>query len=68
MKPTAYLEWSLNVDCPHCDVDIDLAGLEFDERYPIAKHIFTNNWDMLRDYKVECPHCKHEFEIKEVVY
>lgn len=66
--PTATLNWSLYVHCPHCDKSNDLAEPEHDTEHEIARHIFTNAWDKLNGHEVTCEHCGHEFTIEKVEY
>lgn len=63
---TAYLEWSLHVECPNCEETFDLVDQDHESR--IANRIFNNAWDKLEGYEVECPHCQHEFQIEKVEY
>lgn len=67
-KPVANLEWSLYVTCPKCDESNDLAESVHDTENDIANHIFTNAWDKLNGWEVECQHCGHEFQIEKVEY
>jgi len=65
----AFLDWSLDVDCPHCGENVDLVRLERDGGdNSIATRIFTNNWDALKGWDVECPNCKHDFTLDHVEY
>lgn len=66
--PIAYLEWSLNVECPKCKESNDLAHPEHDSEHSIAKHIFANDWDKLQGWEVTCLHCGHEFTIDSAQY
>lgn len=68
LKPTATLTWNLYVDCPQCGKSNDLAGGHHDTDHGIAKRIFTNAWDKLDGWEVECEHCGHEFQIERVEY
>ncbi len=67
-KSVAVLNWSLYVYCPHCDKPNDLADPEHDTEHDIARHIFTNAWDKLKDWDVECQHCGYEFQLEGVEY
>ena len=67
-KPTAFINWSLNVDCPKCEHDNDLADSIHDTEYSIAKHVFSNDWDKLDGWEVVCEKCNHEFNIDKVDY
>ena len=66
--PVATLYWSLDVDCPKCGNCNDLARSTHDGENEIAKHIFTNDWDKLKGWEVECDHCAHRFTIDKVEY
>ena len=68
-KTIAFLDWSLDVDCPNCNETVDLVRLEADAGdNSISGRIFTNNWDALKGWDVECPHCKRDFKIDRVEY
>jgi uncharacterized protein YbaR (Trm112 family) len=60
------LYFSLNIECPHCQSDIDLAENEDDGEY--STPIFTNKWNDLKGELVCCPKCEKEFSIDEVEY
>lgn len=69
MNPTALLDWSLDIECPHCKKGIDLVQYDsVSGDYGIAKKIFTNNWQDLEGWKIECPNCEKEFELAGVEY
>lgn len=69
MKAVAFLDWSLEVECPKCKLDIDLVQYEADHgENDIANRIFNNRWDDLIGYDIECPHCRHDFKIEKVEY
>lgn len=66
---TAYLDWSLDIECPHCKEDVDLVKYESDSGdNSIAGLIFTNRWSELEGWDVECPHCHNDFKIEKVEY
>lgn len=67
-KPTALLDWGLYVDCPKCSRSNNLASSLHDGEYTIARHIFHNDWDKLRNWEVTCEGCEHEFKIERVEY
>lgn len=68
-KAIAFLDWSLDVDCPHCEKIVDLVKLEGDAGDNSFSHrIFTNNWDDLKDWDIECPHCLNDFKLDHVEY
>jgi len=64
----ANLDWSLAVDCPNCEVNIDLVKYDSNNDYLIANRIFKNEWDKLAGYEITCPHCAHEFKLDNVEY
>jgi hypothetical protein len=66
--PIAQLDWSLNIECPACSVDNDLAAGDHDTENDIARHIFSNQWDSLKDWEVTCEICGHEFTIEKIEY
>ena len=63
---TAYLDWSLEVECPACHEEFDLA--KDDDDNVVANAIFNNNWEALEGYEAICPECFHEFLLTEVVH
>jgi len=66
---TAFLDWSLDVECPHCKEEVDLVKYESDSGdNDIALRIFGNRWDDLAGYDIECPHCHNDFQIDKVEY
>jgi phage terminase large subunit GpA-like protein len=65
---TARLDWSLYVTCPKCDESNDLNSGDHDCENQIARRIFTNEWDKLKDWEVTCEHCGHEFKLAGVEY
>lgn len=67
-KPTAFLDWGLRVECPKCNLVNDLSNSLHDGEHSIARYIFSNAWDKLRDWEVTCEGCEHEFKIERVEY
>lgn len=63
----AVLYLSLNVECPKCKQDIDLASVERNEEGQYSRVIFNNRLDELEGEEVECS-CGNIFKIKEVEY
>lgn len=63
---TAYLEYSVNVECPKCEESTDLV--DNDDDHIVSRAIFSNNWDALKGHEVTCEHCGHEFKIEKVEY
>jgi len=63
-KVVASLFWELEVTCPGCNKNINLANYDSDGFF--SKFIFNNNWQGLTGELVECPFCDVEFEIGEV--
>jgi hypothetical protein len=66
-RVNAVLDWSLNVECPKCKQDIDLAKVERNEDGQYSRAIFNNKWHDLEGEEVECS-CGNIFKIKEVEY
>jgi hypothetical protein len=64
----AWLDWSLTATCPHCLFENDLVEYDCYGDYEIAKKIFSNNWDALKNYEIECQNCEQEFLIDKVEY
>lgn len=66
--PTARLDWSLRVDCPHCNERFDVVDFDSENDNVIATKIFNNQWDDVAGCEVTCPKCEHEFAIGKVEY
>lgn len=66
MVNTAYLSWSVDVDCPKCGESNDLSKSDDDK--VVANAIFHNNWDALKGFEVICESCKHAFILDAVEY
>lgn len=65
----AYIDWSLDIECPHCEENVDLVQYESDTGdNSIAGRIFTNQWDKLNGMIIECPYCRKDFTIDKVEY
>lgn len=67
-KPKAYLQFSIDVDCPECEESFDLCDDKNDYDQRITDQIFNNQWADLKGAEVTCTHCGYEFEIEEVTY
>lgn len=65
---TAYVDWALDVTCPSCDQNNNLADDCHDPEGEIAKHIFNNEWDDLNGHTVVCKWCGHVFKLDKVEY
>jgi len=65
-NPIAQMNWSMDIKCPKCKKNIDLADVDDDGVY--SEPIFNNRWDDLIDEGVCCPNCDHEFLIGGVEY
>ena len=65
-KAKAQLRWSLDITCPHCGYEFDLADHDVDGW--ISGPLFNNKWEDLKGEDVECPECTEEFQIEEVEY
>ena len=66
--PVASLDWSLHVSCPKCNHENNIAKSEHDTESRIAHYIFSNDWDKLNGWEVQCEQCQHEFKIEKVEY
>lgn len=66
MVNTAFLVWSLNVDCPKCGNENDISNNDDDQ--VVSNAIFHNNWDALKGYEVACCMCGHDFIMDEIEY
>ena len=68
-KAIAFIEYSINVDCPHCGEDIDLVDVESNSGdHDISHLVFTNEWDKLEGWDIDCPHCKQSFQLEKLEY
>jgi glutaredoxin len=68
-QATAFLEYSINVDCPHCENDVDLLDVESNAGdNSISARVFTSEWDQLKGWPIECPHCHTDFELARLEY
>lgn len=68
-QSVAYLGYSIDCDCPHCGENVDVVKCESDAGdNSISSRVFTNNWDALEGWPIECPHCNTEFEIERLEY
>ena len=67
-KPKAIMSWSLDVECPSCGENLDLADSPHDDDGEIAKSIFTYQWGELDNLEVWCDQCDSMFEIECVEY
>jgi hypothetical protein len=66
MSNTAYLDWSLNIDCPKCGNENDISAPDDDAI--VSNAIFHNNWDALKGFDVVCNMCGHDFVVDCVEY
>lgn len=64
----ALLDWSLYVDCPHCEESVDLVETDCDNDYSIANKVFSNKWDEVKGQTVTCPNCREQFELSGMEY
>lgn len=65
---TAYLDYSLDVECPSCEAIIDLTSEHHDGEYYLATKIFTNKWDEVKGFEITCEHCGYQFKLDGVEY
>lgn len=65
----AFIDYSLDIECPQCKQEIDLVEYESNsgENF-LSCQIFTSKWDDISGYLVECPHCHNDFQIDKVEY
>ena len=69
MMAIAFLDWQLEVECPHCKQEVDLVQYEADiGDNSISGRIFNNQWDDLKGLMIECPHCHNDFLLDRVEY
>ena len=69
MMAIAFLDWQLEVECPHCKQEVDLVQYEADiGDNSISGRIFNNQWDDLKGWMIECPHCHNDFLLDSVEY
>lgn len=64
----AQLDWSLEVECPNCKTDLNLADGDYDSEGDISSAIFTNRWDRLNGFEICCEKCSHDFLLDSVEY
>lgn len=62
----AYVDWSLDVECPNCKENVELS--KQDDENSIARKLFSNQWDKIVGWEATCPYCKHEFIVDKVDY
>lgn len=60
MKTKVSLYWSLEVVCPYCNDDFDIAHQESDNKDLIG-YVFGNQ--ALTDYQTTCPCCTRSFTV-----
>jgi C4-type Zn-finger protein len=69
---TAEIHLSMNVECPHCEDDINLLELTelTDDGWIYNKTMPDDRTWGCEDfrYKLQCPSCKENFMIKDVIY
>lgn len=66
-KETAYLQYTVDIECPHCEMVFDLVEHNDDDGV-ISTPIFNNEWDDLKGLEVVCDHCSKEFILEKVEY
>ena len=65
----AFLGYQLDIECPHCEKEVDLVEYECNSGdNSISGRIFTNRWDDIKGMVIECPHCNNDFTIDKVEY
>ena len=66
-KSVARISFWLYIDCPHCGESMDLLD-DHNHEGEMTTPIFSNKWEELEGYKIECDHCGKEFQIEEIEY
>ena len=61
-----YFGWSLKVECPECQKDLDLTTGDYDNDLELSDPIFNGEWGKLKGFVVKCEFCQKEFKIKEI--
>lgn len=64
----ATLSWSLDVECPHCHEDFDIAKIDYEMDNTFAHAIFNNKWDDVNGSEIDCPKCEKTFQISKMEY
>lgn len=65
-EASAQISWSLDIECPECEIEFDLS--EFDSDNLFGNAIFENRWEDVKGQEVCCPECNSEFKVKEIEY
>lgn len=64
---TLHFHYTLNLECPYCDAQIDFSGLS-DHEATISNLIFNNKWESIAGMEMECDSCLKEFTIEKMEY
>ena len=64
---TLQFHYTLNLECPYCDAQIDFSGLP-DHEADISRLIFNNKWEAIDGMEMECNSCLKEFTIDKIEY
>lgn len=68
-RATAFLDYSIDTTCPHCNKDIDIVEMESNSGdHEISNKVFNNQWSSLEGWTVTCPHCDLDFELEKLEY
>jgi hypothetical protein len=60
-RPVGRLIWHLLADCPYCEKKFDVAVVDAESDYVIARLIFNNKWDAVLGCDLICSNCEYEF-------
>jgi len=68
-KATAYFDFTMTTECPHCKEEINLDNLDHESDNENNLYAFKHwiNNEQHEDYTEECPHCEKEFVINKIV-
>ena len=67
MTNTATFDYQVMVNCPKCNMHIDLLE-DNDDESRISMYIFNNEWEKIKGLTVICNHCEHEFDLDGMEY
>jgi len=67
-KSVVYLDFSLRVNCPHCEHKFDLVCQDGDYDENVVNPVFRNEWSKPEGEEVICPQCEKTFLIERIIY
>ena len=65
-KPKIRLNFSMWVNCPYCDNDIDVLDQDIDNLF--SEPLFNNDLDKVKDYDIYCDQCDEHFKNDGIEY